>query len=619
MRFKFYNILKQIAPNILKDKTKDIVKWGSNNDFPQRLIETIYESHTMRAMLDTYIDFLEGSGFSDEVLNSFKVNKEDTLLKLHEKICPDATYLGVIAIHVVYNASGQITSLRHIPAESTRLGIPDDMGWISKINYNPFYGINSEYKDTQTISYDVFDPNPEIVKKQMLRDGFNKYKGQILWIGDESPMRRFYPEPFFSGGIKWAKVDNNIGTFHERNIDNNFLLSCMINMIGDPDQVADPDNDPDKKVGELFDEVMSEAFSGASNGGKAFVAWSKNKEESLDIKPFPTNTNHDLFLALQNLTTENLSIATKVIPVLAGIGQSGKLGSSQEILNAIKMMQHRVSSKQKQLEGIYEMLLSKMQKPYTAKISIRNLSPINIIPSEYLQYLTTVEARKYMEENFSIELEETPEEVGAADDVKMQSQANLRGSVGGVQAILAVQQSVTGGITEYDSAIEILKEIFGFEEEMARRVLGTKKELTDTKQQADTNAIVNKVHAFHALLIDLPVNYNVSEKDISDRYNEYYSTVNMTYSQLERWSNTECSSALGLTKIPIARNLELLNINKSDWTAKHYRWAGQTITAINRMKDIMEGEPINIEGKICGTRKNIILKNWAYNLDKDGL
>lgn len=105
----------------------------------------------------------------------------------------------------------------------------------------------------------------------------------------------------------------------------------------------------------------------------------------------------------------------------------------------------------------------------------------------------------------------------------------------------------------------------------------------------------------------------VTPEMIAQRYKDYYDTVNMTFSELQRWSETECSRKAGLNRAPITRNLELLNINKPDWTEKHYRWAGQTIAFVNRMKNGEQGEDV----ADCGmSKRDISLKNWAFDVDK---
>ena len=56
-----------------------------------------------------------------------------------------------------------------------------------------------------------------------------------------------------------------------------------------------------------------------------------------------------------------------------------------------------------------------------------------------------------------------------------EAKANLKGSVGGVQGIIGIQQSVASGITDPASAIALLMEIYGFNEDIATRIIGTPK------------------------------------------------------------------------------------------------------------------------------------------------
>lgn len=67
----------------------------------------------------------------------------------------------------------------------------------------------------------------------------------------------------------------------------------------------------------------------------------------------------------------------------------------------------------------------------------------------------------------------------SSEDKNAEAQANLRGSVGGVQGILSLQNSVSQGITSYDSAISVLVEIYGFELNVAINILGSIKTQPD--------------------------------------------------------------------------------------------------------------------------------------------
>ncbi len=59
------------------------------------------------------------------------------------------------------------------------------------------------------------------------------------------------------------------------------------------------------------------------------------------------------------------------------------------------------------------------------------------------------------------------------DQETKQAQAQLRGSVGGVTGILQVQESYSNGNTDYNSAITIFIEIYGFTREVADALLGS--------------------------------------------------------------------------------------------------------------------------------------------------
>ena len=108
-----------------------------------------------------------------------------------------------------------------------------------------------------------------------------------------------------------------------------------------------------------------------------------------------------------------------------------------------------------------------------------------------------------------------------------------------------------------------------------------------------------------------------TQEEIEARYDDYMSAVNMNYSELKAWSETECSQLASLDRSPIERNLELLQTNKADWTNKHFEDAGKTIAFINRMRENTAGDILeDSNGNVCGSKRTISLMNWAYNPNK---
>jgi hypothetical protein len=114
--------------------------------------------------------------------------------------------------------------------------------------------------------------------------------------------------------------------------------------------------------------------------------------------------------------------------------------------------------------------------------------------------------------------------------------------------------------------------------------------------------------------IDLKIQLKVDIKDIIDEvYSKYHDTVNMSYSELKAWSETDCSKLASLDRGPINRNLNLLSKNKSDWGADEVKSANKTISFVSRMKNMEQGKPVSEK---CPSKRDISLKNWAYNPNK---
>ena len=79
---------------------------------------------------------------------------------------------------------------------------------------------------------------------------------------------------------------------------------------------------------------------------------------------------------------------------------------------------------------------------------------------------------------------------GKEEDLSVQenAQAQLKGSVGGVQGILSIQSSVSEGTTTIDSGAAILELIYGIDPETARRMLGAPKPIDN-----DIDNIINQL------------------------------------------------------------------------------------------------------------------------------
>lgn len=105
----------------------------------------------------------------------------------------------------------------------------------------------------------------------------------------------------------------------------------------------------------------------------------------------------------------------------------------------------------------------------------------------------------------------------------------------------------------------------------------------------------------------------VAQADIDHWYKRYHQAVNMTEAQLRRWADDPCSKLASLDDAPIERNLRLLSTPKRSWRAREVADAKRTVGFIARMCGVRPGKPA---GKGCPSKRDIALKNWAFDPDK---
>jgi len=84
-------------------------------------------------------------------------------------------------------------------------------------------------------------------------------------------------------------------------------------MHGDPSAPAGPQNDGKDTVDKTLDQaetvedVMNRQMKSFQNEkGGVLINWFKKEEERATFEPFPTNSHHDLFTVLQNITPDKL-------------------------------------------------------------------------------------------------------------------------------------------------------------------------------------------------------------------------------------------------------------------------------------------------------------------------
>lgn len=395
------------------DQTGNYLPYGINDAFPLKLYKSIQDSVTASACLNSVSKFIRGSALTDTDLMNRVVNSYgETFWEVHTKVSNSYSCFRGFALCVKYNALGEITEFYQVPFQYFRLARPDDNGQISKVVYNPFFGTNEDQtKDNKT--YDLFNPKKDVVLSQIARDK-SKYKGQILYYGETTPLSPFYPMPIFASAMPWMDIEHAISVFHKENLDNGFFQSVLLRIIGDPTaESTHPDDMPwdeatqTKKsirtMGERFNLEMQK-FSGAERVGNIMVQWAQNKDEFPSVEAFPTNGNQELFTALSTEAIDKIALGFNIPSILANVQRGGTLGGDGNLLRvAVKLMQARVVDDQRIIAQQYAKILFNLSdNPTSTPVTFVNYDPypeLGQVDNNIWQALTLEERRLWIKEN----------------------------------------------------------------------------------------------------------------------------------------------------------------------------------------------------------------------------
>lgn len=312
-------------------------------------------------------------------------------------------------INVKYNVKAEPVEWHVLPFENCRLGLPDDRGYISKVVYNPFFGVPQEEQSRDDYKYCVYNPAPEVVKREML-EYRHAYKGQVFYFGEFTALSRFYPRPQEATVHPWMHIEALIAAMHEEHLEGGMFQSFILRMIGDPnapsqhpdDQKLDEDGVTWKSirtVGARFNIEM-QGFVGADRIAAIMVQWAAKMEEWPDIQAIPSANNTEFTNALSDRTTDKICLGFNVPGILASVVKGAALGGDgNQVRVAVKLMQSRTADDQKLLSMQYSKIGI---VPRGTEVVITPYNPfpeLEVVDKQVWEALTVEERRLWIEEN----------------------------------------------------------------------------------------------------------------------------------------------------------------------------------------------------------------------------
>lgn len=268
-----------------------IQAYGYNNLYPQDMSRLLDASGTGGLCLERYYTFLEGNGFKEETTAELKINsKGETCNDILHAICCDTARYNGFALHINYNALGEITSIHQVPFECCRLEEEKADGTVVRIAFHPDWsgrktrnGKQIQVTKDNILWFPQFNPIREVVLSEIeLAGGIDNFPGQILWVSLAGKDR--YPTTIYDKVATELSTDEGLQNVKYRNVRSNFMPAGMIiRRTGSTLSVDDKNKqsaDEAAKTQQAMDanaEVLR-SFMGDQNAGSIMEVYLKDGE-----------------------------------------------------------------------------------------------------------------------------------------------------------------------------------------------------------------------------------------------------------------------------------------------------------------------------------------------------
>jgi hypothetical protein len=437
------------------NKRLGVIFDGEDNLKPLIIENLIDSSPTAFQCAWLYESFIGGGGFEVDLSeinlseDEFdKQNPNNLLFDISEVI---SRHQGVY-INVGYNANFEKDSFKIIPYTLCKVGKKDSADFSGKIAVSP-KGWGKSLKVAEVDIFDVYNPRPDVIQAQVeAAGGWENYKGQIFFF--KLSKKYTYPRSLIETAYTFADVEHQLGLYYNGTVKRGFEDSTIIRhrkFESTQDQNA-------------FEENIK-SLSGIENASSKMLVeddWDDetNKQGNLRFETLKNDIRSEKYAHFEASSSNYIRKAFKNIPPQLVDYVAGKLGntSGEDLIKAQSIYNSLVSKDQEKIE----MLFRELFRNY--KIDINPSNNWTIKQYSLLDDGTV----NYDAEN---PIQQTSQELDA--QAIRTAQATLRGSVGGVTSILAIQASVVAKTTTLDSGVAMLINIFGYSDEVARRILGT--------------------------------------------------------------------------------------------------------------------------------------------------
>lgn len=435
------------------------VRFGDQDDYPEYLQMLFNKSAKHNAIVNNKCVYILGNGFKadDPAMNAFltKANEKQSWDDLVKPMCLDIENTGGVYLEVIPKNGGGY-NYYHLSHEKVRTNEDNSKFWYKK---------NAEKKwwsSADLVEYPAFKPGIRVKS--------------IYYYKEYRTGKKPYALPSWVAACNWIESDIEVSKCTLTNAKTGFSASKLVTF---------PNGEPEEAKKKSIQKRMENTATGAE-GKKVLISFVDKAEHKPLIDDLgQSDLTKEDFGQVDELITSNIFAGHGVThPLLFGIQQSGKLGSSTELKLAFDIFKNTyANAKQRNIENIVKHFAK--IAGIVAEVKLQDVEPIGLEFSE--QSLLQFAPRSWLLEKMNIDPSkytdappagsQTPAPAAQAKPAAMEGEktvntvlTNLTGKQ--QQQILRIVRQFGQEKITLEQATLMLKSGFGFTDEDVAAFLG---------------------------------------------------------------------------------------------------------------------------------------------------
>lgn len=334
------------------NQTYKILYYSHDNDYPQRVRQSVARSSTTTACTDMFSTHLRGRGFKNSEIEKIVVNpKGQTLSQTHRMMCEDyAMYLGA-AIHVKYDGLLNIIGFEIIPFDFVRLGCDDNNNtWNGKFRVYDDWACQVRRKIVTERIYTLDNYTTDKVKLAAMAEaagGFQKWNGTLIYFTESGVIE--YPTASCDDVFEDVETDYLIKVYKWRATKKGYMPGGSITYYG--------------KYTEDEQELQTlniNESQGCENAHNIIVNFAETRDQKPDFDTFDTRQSDRTFELTEISVRENIIRSYGQDKALHSISTAGQLSNNKEIEEKQKLYDDRIAEERKYLSMVLLSLVSQL-------------------------------------------------------------------------------------------------------------------------------------------------------------------------------------------------------------------------------------------------------------------